>query len=141
MIDVKIAGGDGRATAGVTKSGELVVSPLHYDETVYNELAVDDTAYNFYAPKSGKQFVITGMLAYADKQVSDITNAAVVVYEAASSGTTAVSKVLIQFELGQSQSIPWPNTRILVNPGVYVNAKTTDDDVHMTLLGYYIEEL
>ena len=30
---------------------------------------------------------------------------------------------------------------ILVAPGKYVNAKTTDDDIHMTIMGYYISEL
>ena len=30
---------------------------------------------------------------------------------------------------------------LLVNGGKYVNGKTSDDDIHMTIMGYYIPEL
>lgn len=141
MIATRIQGGTSGVSATVTKSGELVVSPLHYDEAEYRELAVDDQAYNFFGPKPSKQFVLTGMLAFGDKQVATLTNATVVVYEATDVGDTAVQKVLLQFEIGQNQSIPFSGLRTLVAAGAYVNAKTDDDDVHMTLMGYYIEEL
>ena len=136
---VVIGGCADGTTANVTKSGELVVGPSSYDETEFNELAAADTAYNFYIPSPGCQFVMTGLLAYADKQVSSNTNATVVVYEADSPESTTVDKVLIQFELGQNQSLPYPNIRILVNSGVWVNAKTDDDDIHMTIMGHFID--
>ncbi len=141
MIPVSVIDGKTSVPVKVTASGELVVGPLHYDETEFNELAEPDTAYNFYQPKSGQQFVITGMLAFGDKQINGVTNATVVVYEATNTDVTTVQKVLLQFEMGQNQSIPMAGLRILVAAGAYVNAKTDDDDVHMTLLGYYIEEL
>ena len=127
--------------AKVTESGELVVAPLSFDETKFNELAEDDTAYNFYEPKPNKQFVITSMLAYGDKQVGSQTNATVEVYEAASSDSTTVLKCLIKFEIGQNQAIPFTPLRVLVKEGVWVNAKTDDDDIHMTVMGYYINAL
>ena len=141
MLTVQLAGGGGGSIANVTPSGEFVVAPLAYDETEFNELAEDNTAYNFYGPKSGQQFVLTGLLAYGDKQVSAVTNATVVVYEATSEDTTTVDKVLIQFEIGQNQSLPLSGLHLLVNSGVWVNAKTDDDDVHMTLMGYFIPKL
>lgn len=128
-------------TAKITKSGELVVAPLSYDETVFVELAEDDIAYNFYEPKPQKQFVITGVLAYGDKQVSAVTNATVIIYEAASIDTLTVDKVLLQFEIGQNQSIPISSLRTLVNVGKWINAQTDDDDIHMTIMGYYIFKL
>lgn len=36
-------------------------------------------------------------------------------------------------EVGQNQSIPFPNIRVLCNKGAYINAKTDDDDIHMTI--------
>ncbi len=141
MLTVQIAGGGKGDIANVTPGGEFVVAPLAYDETEFKELAEDDTAYNFYGPKARQQFVLTGLLAYADKQVSGVTNATVIVYEATSEDTTTVDKVLLQFELGQNQSLPLPGLHILVNSGVWINAKTDDDDVHMTLFGYYIPKL
>ena len=138
-IKVHLAGvGNGR-TADVSNSGEMATAPLHYDETSFQELAVINTAYNFYLPQPFKEFVVTGVIAFADKQVSATTNATVVVYEASSSDTTTADKVLLQFELGQNQSIVATPLRILVNVGKFINAKTDDDDVHTTVMGYYID--
>jgi len=139
MITVSL--GHNGIKAKVTKSGELVIAPLSYDETKFNELAETNTAYNFYLPVSEKQFVITSMLAYGDKQVSSNTNATVEVYEASDSDATTVDKCLVKFEIGQNQAIPFTPLRVLVNPGKWINAKTDDDDVHMTIMGYYISKL
>lgn len=127
--------------AQVTPSGELVIAPLHYDETKFNELAVDDTAYNFFGPLPSRQFVITGFIAVGDQQITANANANVIIYEAADTGTTSVDKILIQFVIKQDQDIPMAGLHVLVNAGKFINAKTDDDDVHLTLMGYYIEEL
>lgn len=139
MITIQI--GFGKIKAKVTKSGELVVAPLSYDLTKFNELAEINTAYNFYGPIPLKQFVITSMLAYGDKQVSSNTNATVEVYEASATDETTVDKCLIRFEIGQNQAIPFTPLRVLVNHGKWINAKTDDDDIHMTIMGYYIDEI
>lgn len=141
-LDVQLIDGEGSLVkVCVTPSGELVVAPLSYDETKFVELAEPDTAYNYFGPLPNRQFVITTIAAYADKQVSGNTNATVVIYEAISPDTLTVAKVLHQFELGQNQSLPLPGIRILVSPGVWVNGKTDDDDVHLTIMGYYIRRL
>lgn len=140
MLNVQIAGGNGKA-AKVTDGGELVVAQLAYDESKFVELAADDTAYNFYAPKSQHQFIITGIHARADRQVSTTVDAIVVVYEAASLDTTSVSKVLHQEAMVRGESVSLLSMHALVSPGVWINAKTTDDDIHMTIWGYYIPEL
>lgn len=126
--------------ARVTNAGELVVAPFAYDEVEFRELAEDDTAYNFYQPKPNHQFVMTGLNMKADRDVSTTVDAEVVIYEATSTTETTVSKVLFQEAMvrGERTSLP---TNILVNPGVWINAKTSDDDIHMTIMGYYIPEL
>ena len=124
----------------VTKIGQLVTSPYDYDETTFTELAEDDTAYNFYKPRVGQQFVITGIIASADAQVSNTADATVVVYEASSTSTLTVDKTLLQLAMVRFDQITFsPN--ILVREGKFVNAKTTDDDIHMTITGYYIPKL
>ena len=124
----------------VTNAGELVVAPFAYDETEFRELAEDDTAYNFYEPKPMNQFVITGFNMKADRGVSTTIDAEVVIYEATSKSETTVSKVLFQEAMVRSERTSL-TTNILVNPGVWINAKTSDDDIHMTIMGYYIPEL
>lgn len=138
-VDARIV--DGPNTTKVTQLGQLVVAPLAYDETEFRELAAANTAYNFYVPKSGQQFVITGIRAKADRQVSNTDDANVVIYEAAAPDATTVSKVLHQEAMIRGESIALLPVNIIVNTGVWVNAKTTDDDIHMTIFGYYIPVL
>lgn len=125
-------------SAKVNASGELVVSDGPYDLVEFRELAVDNAPYNFYGPIVGKQFVVTGLLSFADKQVNTSTNATVTIYEASAPDTATEDKVILKYEMGQNQQLPFPNVRILVNPGVWLNAKTDDDDIHMNIIGHYI---
>ena len=133
-----VDGSGSKSKAKVTNAGQLVTASLSYDLTIFNELGEINTAYNFYEPKAGCNFVITGVVAVADKQVSSAASADVVIYEAASAAATTVSKVLIQTAMVQDQIQIFLPINILVNEGVYINAKTTDDDIHMTIMGYYI---
>ena len=125
-------------TAKVNNNGELLVSTGAYDLAEFNELAEINTAYSFYKPLGSQQFVITGFLVYGDKQIGTGTNSTVIIYEASQEDTTDVDRVLVQFEVGQNQSIPFPNIRILCNSGKYINGKCDDDDVHMTIFGHYV---
>ena len=140
MIDIRIIGETG-ATAKVSSLGQLVVGPLAPNLAEFNELGTIDTAFNFYKPRSGKQFIITHIFAFGDKQVSPTTNATVEVYEATSDATTTVDRTLLKFEIGQNQFQPYQDINILVNSGAFMNAKTDDDDVHMNILGFYIDKL
>lgn len=117
------------------------MAPLSYDETVFNVLDVAGTASNFYSPKSQKQFVITGVLAFADKDVSDASDTVIVVYEASDTTTATVDKVLLQFGMGKLTSLAILPLHLLVNAGKFVNAKTGDDDIHMTIMGYFIDKI
>jgi hypothetical protein len=138
---VHIKGGPTNRVARVTPLGQLVTAPFGYDETVFKELATANTAYNFYQPKSGQQFVITGIRAKADRDVSNTADAEVVIYEAGSDSATAVDKTLHQEAMIRGESITLIPVNILVAAGKYVNAKTTDDDIHMTIFGYYVPVL
>lgn len=138
MIKVRIGDGKNGTSAKVSTIGQVITAPFAYDETVFKELAEVDTAYNFYGPKVAQQFVMTGVIFRADKQVSANADATVVIYEATTDSSITVSRVLMQFAVVQGDIIPALPLNILVNEGVYVNAKTTDDDIHMTILGYYI---
>jgi hypothetical protein len=131
--------GNGSQQVKINEAGELLVSDGPYDLAKFNELDTINTAYNFYGPKGREQFVITGFLIYGDKQVSSSTNATVTIYESAQADSIAEDRVLVQVEVGQNQSIPFPNIRILCNKGVYLNAKTDDDDIHMTIFGHFVD--
>ncbi len=133
--------GKNKHVANVTSSGELVVAPLSYSQSQFVELAEPNVAYNFYRPRTGKQFVITAIRAKADRDVSPTADATVIIYEACSLNTTTVDKVLHQEAMVKGESLTFAPINALVNAGKWINAKTTDDDIHMTIWGYYIDEL
>ncbi len=136
-----IEGGNSGRLANVTPFGALAVSPAAFNLIEFNELGTINTAFNFYAPAANKQFVITNIFAYGDKQVSASTNATVEVYEASSTISTTVDKIIMQFEIGQNEFHPFSDLNLLVNKAKFINAKTDDNDVHMNILGYFIDEI
>lgn len=141
-IEAKILDGTGDGhQAKVSTIGQVVTGAYAYDDVVFNELAEDNTAYNFYGPKHNQQFVITGIFLKADRQVSPTTDATIVVYEADDDTTTTIDKTLFQVAMVQGDQLALSPLNILVGTGKFVNAKTTDDDIHMTITGYYIPKL
>lgn len=134
-------GGGTKNKAKVSSIGQVVTAPFAYDETSFNILDVDSTAYNFYKPKAGKQFVITGIIAQGDQDITANTSPRVVVYESDGAASTTEDKVLLEFVVTRSQGFVFAPLNILVNEGKFINALTVDDDVHMTITGYYIPSL
>jgi len=135
---------DGRGTksrACVTSVGQLVVSSFAYDDTVFKELSSDDTAFNFYDPKAGEQFVITGIRIKADRFVSNTVDADVIVYEASTDETITVDKILFQEALIRGEAATLIPINILVNEGKFINAKSSDSSIFITIMGYFIPVL
>ena len=130
-----------KIAAKVTNFGELVVAPISYSDTVFLNMGVINIAFNFYIPKPGLQFVITGIFAKANRNVSAVTDANVVVYEAESAETITKDKVLFQFPLIRGEASNVPLLNIIVSEGKFVNGQTDDDDIFMTISGYYIKDL
>ncbi len=131
----------GITQAKVTASGALVVGSFAYDETQFNELGTADAAVNFYKPKASKQFVITGLIAAGNLSIAANALATVIVYEASTDATATVDKSLVQFGVTRLQTFPLLPLNILVEEGKFVNAKTDDDDIFLTIMGYYIPSL
>jgi len=123
-------------TARVTKTGELVTAPLKYDETDFKSLTATGTAYNFYGPRIGQQFVISGFVAVSDKNIT--ADAVVQIYEASAVDSASVSKTLVQFAITKNSVVAPTPLRILVSEGFWVNAQTDDATINVTMFGYYI---
>ena len=141
MIGLSLFGGAKRTPARVTEIGELVTAPFAYDVSKFNTLGTDGAAVNFYPPISGKQFVIKGMVIFADKDVSDADDTVIVVYEATSSTETTVDKIILQFGMGRLTVLALLPLNLLVREGKFINAKTGDDDMHLNIMGHYIPAL
>jgi hypothetical protein len=132
---VDMAGG---GTARVTPAGEQVVAPYAYDDTKFLLMDVDDVAYSFFGPRAGHSFIVTLIRAKANRQVSTTVDADVVIFENATGPSDTTQDKIIHQEgmvRGESFTIPM-NYR--VTEGRWVNGSTTDDDVSVTVQGYYV---
>lgn len=136
-LDVRLYDHKTARQAKVTSRGALVVAAQTFDESVFKELAAADTAYNFFVSQADAQFLITGIILKADRQVSANTDAEVVIYEADAPTTTTADKVIFQTALVSGEQVVATGLNLLVSRGKFVNAKTSDDDIHMTLIGHF----
>jgi hypothetical protein len=136
---VKIVDGSGTYTqAKVTTIGQVVTGHYAYDETKFNALGTAAAGYTFYSPKAGQQFVITGIIVAGNLAISANALATVVVFEASDEDVATEDKVLLQVGVTRLQTYGISSLNILVSEGAFVNAKTDDDDVFMTIMGYYV---
>jgi len=137
-IHVKIKDGWGGGTeACVTERGQLVTAPLEFSSAYPVTASIDDTAFNFVPPISGKQFVITDILLYANKSVG-VNDATVEVYEATSATEITVDKSILAIEMLRQSSRDNTGLNLIVSPGRWVNIKTNDNTIFATIMGYYV---
>ncbi len=140
MIDVNILDGKGKGRkAIVTSIGQIVVAPYAYDEVKFVKLDTAAQGYTFFKPKVGEQFVLTGVIMTADKNVT--TDCLVDVYEATAEDSATIETSIFQFEILKNDDRQITGLNILANEGKFINAKTDDDDVFTTLMGYYIPKI
>lgn len=122
--------------ASVTQIGQQIVAPFAYDLVIAKTLDTDNVAVNFYKPRVDFQFVITGILLTAD---SNVTGSALVdVYEATAIDGTTIDKAILHVEILKNDFRDITGLNILASNGTYINAKTDDNDVFVTIMGYYI---
>jgi len=138
---IQIVGKNGNAV-DVAGSGHLVVGEHSFNETEFKLLnATAGTAFNYYSPKANKQFIIKGIIAQANKDVSNVATATVIVFEGSSAADTSADKVLLEFGLTRFGVLNAPPLNIIVNTGKFINATTDDTSILMTIMGYYIPKL
>jgi len=109
-----------------------------FDLGNFKSLNATGTAFNFYTPIPGHQFIITGLFAFATKDVSDASATNIVIYEGTTPTTITVSRIVRQFGMGKLTVASQVGLRLLVSEGVFLNAKTDDDTIDLNIDGHFI---
>ena len=133
-IPVRLFGGPNEVF--VTQIGQLTTAPFAYDLVVSKTITVANTAVNFYKPIVGKQFVVTGILLTADKQITQ--DVLVDVYGATSTTSLTISAGFLHVEMLKNSSRDVVGLNVLATEGIFINAKADDNDIFVTIMGYYI---
>ena len=126
----------GTTPIAASKIGQVITAPYAYDSVKAITLGVDDQVYNFYKPIVGKSFVVTGIVLNANKSVT--SECIIDVYQGSSVADSDTTLNILKVELLKNTSMTLLGLNILVQDGKWVNAKTDDDDVFCTIMGYYI---
>lgn len=139
-LEVKIQDGSGRQQlVKVTGRGQLVVGPIAYNTTESKSLTVVNTAYNFVEPIGGQRFVLDGIIFSTDKNVSQTDGAIITIYEATSATSATVAKSLFTLNLSRLTEDAITGLNVITTAGVWINAKTDDNNCSVTIIGYFVE--
>jgi hypothetical protein len=128
-------------TVRVVAGSALAVNPPHPSLSFNAELGTDDVPVNVIPAKANHAFCLTGIFLTSNKNVDPNTAATVQIYTG-DSETTAASDALTTI---LSAPVPKNDQRdynpILVEAeeGKWINGVTSDDDVFVTIMGYYLK--
>ena len=126
-------------TATVTEYGQLVVAPIAYSSVVQAELAVINTAYNLLVPTQGQQIVITDIILTANRAIG--ANDATIDLYLADSPTALVftpADAVLSLELEKNGKLALTGLNLITRAGAWINAKTNDNTVFVTLMYYRV---
>lgn len=136
-LPVRILGSN-KIQVKVTARGELVAGAIEHSQPFYVELGVNNQIYNVVPGLASKQFVITGMIIGADRNVS--TDCTVHIYESTSADGTTERDIFIG-DINKGQTLPLIGLDVITQATRWINATTDDDDVDLTIFGYYVTAL
>lgn len=122
----------------VTRFGQLVVSPLDFSTPVKQDLDTINTAFNFIVPEDSKSIVITDILVSANKDVSNVDPAEIEIYEADAADSLTLAPGIISPRLSRAANLALTGLNLLIPEGKWVNAKTNDNDVLITIMFYRV---
>jgi len=124
--------------ARITQHGQLVTSPIAFSTPVTKDMDIIDTAFNFVVPEDGLSTVITGIFVSADNGVSNVVPAEVEIYTANSAVSTTVITSILQPRVIRSDNVPLSGLNLLVGEGVWINGKTNDIGILLTVMFYKV---
>ncbi len=136
-IQVQIVGKNGR-TIEATKNGELITAPIEYSIGKAQVLNAINTAFNFHIPKAGKRFVITGFIVSMSRNIG-VNGANIEFYEASAIGSIVVGKSILRLDMSKNQALPIFGGNFILTEGAFLNVKTDDADVLVTIAGYEVD--
>ncbi|MCK5643049.1 MAG: hypothetical protein KAJ19_19735 [Gammaproteobacteria bacterium] len=125
-------------TAKVSRFGQLIVAPIDYSTPIERDLDVIDTAFNFVEPLEGHSIVVTDIIVTGGADVNPITAADVNIYQADAVDSIAPNPTIIRPQVVKSSNFPLTGLNILIPEGKWINAKTSDVTVLLTIACYRV---
>lgn len=138
MVEVTIKGAQFGNSVKVSKNGELVVGPLDFSTPIFKSLNVDNQAFNFFKPRAGFKFVLTDVIADADRNIG-VNGVAVDIYEADAEDSTTIDDQILKFDmLKNTDKVLTSLNFITTDEGKFINAKSDDSNILLTISGFFV---
>ena len=138
MIDVNIRDPETGVLAKVSPQGELFTRQLKFAQAKFQSMDTINTAFNFFVAKAHQKFIVTGALINTNKDVG-VNGAIIDLYEASSATSTTIDTQVARLNLLKNQVVALPSIFFGVTEGKFVNGKTDDATVNITVGGYFID--
>ena len=122
----------------VTEFGQLVVATIAYSDPVARNMNVIGVAFNFAGPTQDQQIVITDILVSADRNVSNTTPANIEIYEADAIDSIIPADAIMSPQLIRAANLPMTGLNLIVREGKWLNAKTDDAAILLTIMFYKV---
>ena len=134
---------DGRSgkTACINQYNQLVIGNTDFS-TFYQVLCdVDNQSYKVVAPMDNNIFIITAIILSGNRNVG-VNGSVIQIYESIDGPATGtVSKVILTDDLAKQTRSVMTGINIKVTKGSWINAECDDDDVRVSIAGYYVKDL
>jgi hypothetical protein len=101
-------------------------------------MGVDDTPVQIVAARATEAFCITAILLKGNKNISTSIDSVVTIYEATADDLTANLNDLFVLPVSRSGDVVLSGILVEVPKGRFVMGKASDDDVYVTILGFYV---
>ena len=138
-VDVKVLDGRGEGNAGrITKNGQFIVAPIAYSVPITKILDSINVAVNFAKPRVRTRIVVTDIICHANRNVG-VNDATFEIYEASAVDSTTIDKSIISLEIPKNENFILTGLNFITSECVFINAKTNDATIFVTIAGYFLE--
>jgi len=96
MIDTSIIDKATGKAAKVSDQGELIMRTAEYSTAIKRQIT-DANAVNFFKPRSGKKFIVTGLIINTDRNVAG-GGAIIAIYEASTPTSTTILSDIVEID-------------------------------------------
>ncbi len=117
----------------------LAVGPPQPSVAYNATLGVDDVVVNIVSARGGKSFCMTGIILTGNKSIDPNTDAIVDIYTATLPTSATAVATLLSIPVARSAQAIVTGILLEAGDGLFINGKTSDDDVLVTILGFYID--
>jgi len=140
MIEVKLVDSNGKGSGvRVSQNGQMIIAPIAFSIPVQKSLNVDNQVFNLATARVAHRIIITDVILIGDRNIG-VNDATVDIYAADFIDSSTIVKSIFSLDVAKNASIVMTGLNMVTDVGVFLNAKSSDSTVSLTVGYYYLPE-